>query len=63
MRSMKLFLGGMMLILGFLFGGCSLSKVKVSLVVGGSGSEEEAIVGGKNEVRDCCDLRLKMVVV
>ena len=52
-----------MLILGFLFGGCSLSKVKVSLVVGGSEFEEEAIVGGKNEVRDCCDLRLKMVMV
>ena len=54
-RSMKLFLGGMMLILGFLVGGCSLSKVMVSLVVGGSEFEEETIVGGKDEVRDYCD--------
>ena len=55
MRSMKLVLGGMMLILGFLVGGCSLSKVMVSLVVGGSEFEEETIVGGKDEVRDYCD--------
>ena len=54
-RSMKLVLGGMMLILGFLFGGCSLSKVMLSLVVGGSEVEEEAIVSGKDEVKDYCD--------
>ena len=52
---MKLGLGGMMLILGFLFGGCSLSKVMVSFMVGGSEFEEEAIVGGKYEVTDYCD--------
>ena len=55
MRSMKLVLGGMMLILGFLFGGCCLSEAMVSLVVIGNEVEEEAIVSGKDEVKDYCE--------
>ena len=44
-----------MLILGFLFGGCYLSKVMVSLVVVGNEVEEEATVSGKDEVKDYCE--------
>ena len=52
---MKLVLGGMMLILGFLFSGCCLSEAMVSLVVFCNKVEEEAIVSGKDGVKDNCE--------
>ena len=50
-RSMKLVCGGMILILGLLFGGCELSEVMSSLFVGG---KDEAIVGDEVGLKGYC---------
>ena len=52
---MKLVCGGMILIIGFLFGCCGLSEVLSFLLVVGKEVEDDAIVGNEEE--------LKMVVM
>ena len=54
-RSMKSVCGGMILILGLLFGGCELSEVMSSLFVGGKDVEDEAIVGDEVGLKGDCD--------
>lgn len=53
--SMKLVCGGMILILGLLFGGCGLSDVLSLLFVVGKEVEEDAIVGDEGKMKNGCD--------
>ena len=52
---MKLVCGGMILMLGLLFGGCELSEVMSPLFVIGKEVEDDAIVGDEGEIKDDCD--------
>ena len=54
-RSMNLVCGGMILILGLLFGGCELSVVMSPLFDLGKEVEDDAIVGDEVELQDYCD--------
>ena len=54
-RSMKLVCGGMILILGLLFGGCELSEVMSHLFDFGKKVEDDAIVGDGGEMRGDCN--------
>ena len=54
-RSMKLVCGGMILILGLLFGGCELSEVMSPLFEFGKEVEDDAIVGDEDEMRSDCN--------
>jgi hypothetical protein len=55
MRSMKLVYGGMILILGLLFGGCELSEVVSFLFELGKEVEDDVIVGDEDEMRGDCN--------
>jgi hypothetical protein len=52
---MKLVCGGIILILGFLFGGCGVSEVLSLLLMVGKEVEDDAIVGDEGEMKDDCD--------